>query len=47
MCHIDQVLQTGNVELLQQIATEQKYAYQGSAEKCIGTIVLQTFTNIL
>ena len=38
LCRIDQALQTGNVELLQQIATEQKCAYQGSAEKCIGTI---------
>ena len=46
---IDQALQTGNVELLRQIATEQKSTYQGSTEECISTIdenkVLETNMN--
>ena len=49
MCRIDQALQTGNVEILQQISTEQKSAYQGSNETSINSIdetkVLETFIN--
>ena len=49
VCRIDQALQTGNVELLRQIAIEQKSAYQGSTEECISTIdeskVLETYMN--
>ena len=49
MCRIDQALQTGNVEILQQISTEQKSAYQGSNDKSINSIdetkVLKTFMN--
>ena len=49
MCRIDQALQTGNVEILQQISTEQKSAYQGSNDKSINSIdetkVLEAFMN--
>ena len=49
LCQIDQALQTGNVESLQQIATVQKSAYQGSTEVSTSTIdeskILKTFMN--
>ena len=38
VCRIDQALQTGNVELLRQIAIEQKSTYQGSTEECISKV---------
>lgn len=46
---IDLALQTGNIELLQQFATEQKSAYQCSTEANISIVdeskILKTFMN--
>ena len=47
--HIDQALETGNIELLKQIAIEQKSTYQGSTKEGISTIdeskILETYMN--
>ena len=38
LCCIDQGLQTGNIELLQKIAAEEKGAYYGSSESSSSAI---------
>ena len=49
LCRIDQGLQTGNIELLQTIAAEEKGAYHGSSESSSSvvdeSIILKTYMN--
>ena len=49
LCRIDQGLQTGNIELLQKIAAEEKGAYHGSCESSSSvideSIILKTYMN--
>ena len=49
LCRIDQGLQTGNIELLQKIAAEEKGTYHGSSESSSSvideSIILKTYMN--